>query len=73
MALIVAAALGERRWAWYPLDRLAAELALSTGAPPPPPACTAEFARVVYATLDAVSGVRRSPGERGEGEGSWAR
>lgn len=78
VSLIVGAALGERRWAWYPLDRLATELALASDAPPPPPADVAELARVVYATLDAVtasSAAQKKRGRRrGEGEGgSWAR
>ena len=53
VGLIVQGALG-RGWAWFPLDRLGAELAAARGGPPPPPAAVAEWARVVYATLEAL-------------------
>lgn len=90
--LIVDAAF-TRGWAWFPLDRLGAELAAARpagggggeggeegGSPPPPPpspAAVAEWARVVYATLDALGPAPRcfpppsssSAGQGGGGSG----
>ena len=44
----------EKRWAWYPIDRLQMELAATNGRTEKP-ALVAEFAGVVYATLERVA------------------
>ena len=44
----------ERRWAWYPVDRLQLELSATTGQHMQPSAI-AEYMGIVYATLERVT------------------
>ena len=44
----------EKRWAWYPIERLQMELQASHGKSAQP-ALVSEWAGVVYATLEAVA------------------
>ena len=44
----------EKRWAAYPLDRLAAEVSISTGRTERP-STVSEWSRLVYATLENVA------------------
>ena len=64
VGLIVEANL-RKGWVWFPLDRLSTELAASRGGSPPPPAAVAEWARVVYATLETLAGGSGRRGEEG--------
>lgn len=44
----------EKRWAWYPINRLQMELSVATGRVERP-SVVAEMARIVYTTLEAVA------------------
>ena len=44
----------EKRWSWYPIERLQMELCMTSGKATQP-ALVSEWAGVVYATLESVA------------------